>query len=640
MNEITFPLDVNGYHFTSWEDANEKLGYVYNYMKSRYAAMKDTHTLEEIFVHKPIYGIEFPLDVNGYHFENWRDAGKQLGYANGQYIKIIFDSMKDTHTLEEIFVPRIKKETIFPLDVNGYHFESWTDADKKLGYKSAYIKSRYTRMKDSHTLEEIFVPAGYGKLFPLDVNGYHFTNWGNAKKVLGYETTETLKTRYEMMKDNFSLEEIFVTSESLLFPLDVNGYHFTSWEHATSTLKYQGIYTLKHKYYSMKDTHPLEDIFTIDDSTSIFPLDVNGYHFTSWKDVGRKLNRSGQYLMKIYIEKKDTHTLEEIFVPKSKDTIFPLDVNGYHFTSWTNASIRLKYPSTAELRNRYESMKNEYSLEEIFIKKLSDEETIFPLDVNGYHFESWADADEQLGYICKGGVYGKYRRNKDKLSLEEIFVPKQQKKTIFPLDVNGYHFESWEDASKQLGYAGGPVMYNIYKRKRDTNTLEEIFVPRFINKIFPLDVNGYHFESWEDAAKLLGYTSTSIYYRYRCMKYTNTLEEIFVPKEEKKTIFPLDVNGYHFESWEDAAVQLGNKLSPFTYNFRYRDGFNIMQTFGFSLFIGNRAISINDTIICQCKISDNLYRCKNRKTKLYELHTYDELNAMWRKFKGIKIVKE
>jgi len=639
--ETFFPLDINGYHFTSWKDAGLQLGY--SSMNYRYHQMKDTHTLEEIFVPKGHDSL-FPLDVNGYHFVSWMDASKQLGYVS---INARYNKMKDTHTLEEIFVPKVVIVDIFPLDVNGYHFKNWSDASRQLGYDYVgSMQERYYRKKDTHTLEEIFVPKGHDSFFPLDVNGYHFTSWVDASKQLNYYAFgASLKNRYDTMKDTHTLEEIFVPKgHDSFFPLDVNGYHFTSWKDAGLQLGYSegGI---NNRYKRMlKNGYTLEDIFVPFGHGSLFPLDVNGYHFTSWKDVSDKLGYATDTIQKYYNSKKDTHSLEEIFIPNDREYLFPLDVNGYHFKNWRDASKQLGYHSIV---SRYNRMKDTHSLEEIFVPKPI--KTIFPLDVNGYHFISWADASEQLGYLGNSSMHTRYTQMKDTHTLEEIFVPKVEKETIFPLDVNGYYFTSWSDAARQLGYTctkSYEVLQSNYNRMKDTHSLEEIFVPKVEKEaIFPLDVNGYYFTSWSDAAEQLEYSKSGIKGRYRKMKDTHSLEEIFVPKVEKEyttEIFPLDINGYHFTSWVNASLQLiGNKSGSKRLLHRFNTGYPLMEVFGFSLHIlEHDGTKINEYLTCNFKISDNLYKCTNKKTGLFELHTYDELNDMWRKFKGIKIVKE
>ena len=209
--------------------------------------------------------------------------------------------------------------------------------------------------------------------------------------------------------------------------------------------------------------------------------------------------------------------------------------------------------------------------------------------------------------------------------------------------MNGYHFESWRDANRQLGYlVGGLELHKLYDRMKDTHSLEEIFVPKYERKtFFPLDVNGYHFIHWSDTAKQLGYSEgKQVKQRYDRMKDTHSLEEIFVPKEEKETIFPLDLNGYHFTSWVDAARQLGY-ANPGVLNERYISGWSLMETFGFSLhLLDDKRTIITPLLFSKYKISDNLYKCKNKETGLLELHTYEELNEIWREFKGVKIVKE
>ena len=427
------------------------------------------------------------------------------------------------------------------------------------------------------------------------------------------------------------------------FPLDVNGYHFTSWKDAAEQLGYNDSRSLSDKYSRMKDTHSLEEIFIPNVKKSIFPLDVNGYHFTGWKDASKQLSYFSKDGMRgRYYRMKDTHSLEEIFIPNSKEKVkkpeFPLDINGYHFTSWCDATKQLGYNDSRSLSFRYSRMKDTHSLEEIFIPNVKLN-TIFPLDVNGYHFTSWADTAKQLGYTYDG-IIDRYSRMKDTHSLEEICVPNAKLDTIFPLDVNGYHFTSWEDASEQLGYISMNARYHYMK---DTYSLDEIFVPSDKKEsIFPLDVNGYHFTSWKDSAEQLGYgCRSSLCNRYNRMKDNYSLDEIFIPKVEREyseKIFPLDICGYHFISWTDAEIQL--KCDRVVLMRRYRKGYTLMEVFGFSIIINKRKVTkINEYLTCYSKISDNLYKCKNKKIGLYESYTYEELNDMWRKYHNVKIVK-
>jgi len=429
-------------------------------------------------------------------------------------------------------------------------------------------------------------------IFPLDVNGYYFVNWSDAGRQLGYKCGTSMKLRYEKMKDTHSLEEIFVARvvEDSIFPLDVNGYHFMHWTDAGRQLGYISGKSIESLYNKMKDTHSLEEIFVpkvVEDS--IFPLDVNGYHFTKWKDVGKQLGyRSGQPIKRRYEKMKDTHTLEEIFVPKGYGTLFPLDINGYHFISWNDAGKQLGYGDGTSMMKRYEKMKDTHTLEEIFVARVV-EDSIFPIDVNGYHFMHWADAGRQLGYRCGLSIKNRYNKMKDTHPLEEIFVPKVVEDSIFPLDVNGYHFTNWTDAGNQLGY----------------------------------------------------YKANAIKVYYEKMKDTHSLEEIFVPKVIKKTIFPLNICGYCFTSWKDIGLQLGcENIRLFKIRY-YNGGWSLKESLGFSIHIQDKKpTQVTDNLTCQIKISNNLYKCKNKNTGLFELHTYEELNEMWRKYNGVKIVKE
>jgi hypothetical protein len=265
--------------------------------------------------------IEFPIDINGYHFISWADSSRQLGYASSGAITNRYHSMKDTHSLEEIFTPKNMSfaEMLFPMDINGYHFVSWKDANDQLGYgfkKYPYgIYLRYSRMKDTHTLEEIFVPMKC--LFPLDVNGYYLTSWINAAEQLGYSTWESLRGRYNRFRDECTLEEIFIPKDLTIqshskhinddmFPLNTNGYYLISWEDAAKQLGYKNANSMKSKYYILKDNVPLEKIFTpkqnSDRSRDLFPIDINGYHFVSWRDACRQLGEknAGVFMGKYY----------------------------------------------------------------------------------------------------------------------------------------------------------------------------------------------------------------------------------------------------------------------------------------------------------------------------------------------------
>jgi len=151
---------------------------------------------------------------------------------------------------------------------------------------------------------------------------------------------------------------------------------------------------------------------------------------------------------------------------------------------------------------------------------------------------------------------------------------------------------------------------------------------------FPLDINGYHFESWADASRQLDISYNTLYKRYR---KGWPLEEVFGFKEHQiatiNELFPLDINGYHFESWADAERQLNIPYN--TLIKRYDNGWSLEEVFGFKLRI-TQNFKINNMKFNK-RIGENLYVFIDTNTKAKKIFTFDQINEMWLNEKGVNI---